>query len=221
MNPENKLIEITNLTRWYLDSPSMIFKNFNFDLYKWDFCFVVGKSWVGKTTLVKFLIRQLMPPKKMIFYKKEDLARFSDSEVQKYRQRIGVIFQDYKILGHKTVLQNVILPIQVKYEDPMIYSTQIDDILKEVWLYTKKDESANYLSGGEKQRVSIARALVNKPEFIIADEPTGNLDRENTKIIADILVDLHSKWHTILFISHDHRLMEYINTKTTTRMFEL
>ena len=68
----------------------------------------------------------------MIFYKKEDLARFSDSEVQRYRQRIGVIFQDYKILGHKTVLQNVILPIQVKYEDPMIYGSQIDDILKEV-----------------------------------------------------------------------------------------
>ncbi len=221
MNPENKLIEISNLTWWYHDSPSMIFKNFNFDLYKWDFCFVVGRSGVGKTTLVKFLIRQLKPPKKMIFYKKEDLARFGESEVQKYRQRVGVVFQDYKILWHKSVLQNIILPIQVKNENPNNFTEEINSILKEVGLFEKKEESANYLSGWEKQRVSIARALVNKPEFIIADEPTGNLDRENTKIIADILIDLHSKWHTILFISHDQRLIEYINTKTTTRMFEL
>lgn len=221
MNPENKLIEISNLTRGYSDSPNMIFKNFNFELYKNDFCFVVWKSGVGKTTLVKFLIRQLTPPKKMIFYKKEDLARFSDQEVQKYRQKIGVIFQDYKILWHKTVRENVILPIQIRNENIDNKKTEIEEILKEVWLYNKKEDLSNYLSGWEKQRVSIARALVNKPEFIIADEPTGNLDRDNTKIVADTLINLHEKWHTILFITHDQRLIEYINSKISTRMFEL
>lgn len=210
MSSSQPLIHISQLSRWYPWSDQLIFDHFDFSLTKGEFVFLVGSSGSGKTTLVKFLLRQLKPPMRTIFYHQEDIARFTDDEVQNYRRKLGVVFQDYKLLETMTVLQNITYPLIIDNSDPIEKYDYIEHIIKTVWLSDKKTTICQTLSWWEKQRVSIARSLISEPEFIIADEPTGNLDRDNSKIIGDSLISLHKQWHTILFITHDQRLMEYI-----------
>ncbi len=207
------LIEIHSLDRSYAGVDQLIFNNFNFKLTEGEFVFLVGKSGTGKTTLVKFLLGQLLPPLKTIFFRKEDIARFSAKETQDYRRKLGVIFQDYKLLETMAVWENVTYPLVIDGVDPVEQYTKVESILSKLWLSDKKNISCQTLSWWEKQRVSIVRSLVSDPEFIIADEPTGNLDRNNSQIIADSMIDLHDLWHTILFITHDQRLMEYVLEK--------
>lgn len=220
-NQLENLIEIQDLTWWYPDSPSLTFNHLNFNLMKWDFVFLVWESWVGKTTLVKFLTRQLTPPKKTIFFKKEDIARFDSDEVQNYRRNIWVIYQDYKLLDWRSTYDNLIVPLHIAWKSPLSHTDTIESYLKLVWLNTKKDLPVEFLSWWEKQRVAIARALMSHPQFIIADEPTWNLDRNNTVLVADTLISLHHEWHTIIFITHDQKLIDYIQTKTQTSLFTL
>lgn len=208
------LIDIQWLTRWYPESPKPLFQDLTLTLKSQDFCFVVGKSGVGKTTLIKFLIRQLVPPKKMIFHKQEDIARYTDKEVQAYRKNLGVIFQDFKLIEWKNVFENIVHPLRLDgYEITPEIEQRVDSILETLEMTDKKESSILHLSGGEKQRVAIARALIREPQFLIADEPTGNIDDEAARTIADIMITLNKKWHTILFITHDHTLIEYVNTK--------
>jgi len=204
------IIEINWLSRWYPDCDQLIFNNFHFRLEQGDFYFLIGKSGTGKTTLVKFLLRQLTPPLKTIFYNKEDIARFDIHEVQTYRRSLGVVFQDYKLIDTMTVWENILYPLLIDNVDPLLKIDHLERLLKILGLHEKKQISCKLLSGWEKQRVSIARALANNPQFIIADEPTGNLDRENSQIIADALISLHEQGHTILLITHDQRLTDYI-----------
>lgn len=220
-NKSDLLVEIQWLTRGYEKSPSLIFDKFNFKIYKNDFYFILWRSWVGKTTLSKFLIRHLKPPKKMIFYKKEDIARFTDAEAQRYRRKIWVIYQDFKLIDRKTVQQNIAYPLELVWEDPLKIEKKVNDILYKMELMDKRDEKIPYLSWWEKQRVAIARALVAKPEFIIADEPTWNLDQDTSKRIADILIDINREWNTVLFITHDMELLEYIKTKISIKLVKL
>lgn len=207
------LVEIQWLTRWYPKSPSLIFDDFKFRLYKEDFCFIMGKSWVGKTTLAKFLIRQLQPPKKMIFYKKEDIARFTDTEVQKYRRQFGVVYQDFKLINWMNVEENIAYPLELLGYQKDKIKKKVNDIMYKMELMDKKDANISYLSWWEKQRVAIARALVWDPEFIIADEPTGNLDQQTSEKIADLLIELNRAGNTIVFITHDASLLKYVKNK--------
>ena len=190
-----------------------MFNNFSFKLYEKDFLVLLGRSWSGKTTLVKFLIRQLRPPRKTIFFKKEDISRFSDSEVQKYRRNIWVIFQDFKLIDWKTVYENIAYNLEMRWEKSEKIEKKVNDVLYKVWLFDKKDIKIPYLSWWEKQRVAIARALVSNPEFIIADEPTWNLDPITAKQIVDLLIDLNNHWNTVLFITHDMNLVTYVKSK--------
>ena len=215
------LVEIQNLTWWYPKSPTFTFNNFNLDIYSKDFIFILGQSWIGKTTLVKFLIRQLTPPKKMIFHKKEDIARFSDAETQKYRRKIWVIFQDFKLIDYKTVKENIEYPLEIVWHKSDTIKTRINDILYNLKLMDKKNVYIPHLSGWEKQRVAIARALITNPEFIIADEPTGNLDKQTSQNIADTLIQQNKKWNTIIFITHDLELVEYVSAKHNVKIVKI
>lgn len=212
-NQSIPLIEIENLTRGYPGSPSFVFKDFSFKLYPKEFVFIIGKSGSWKTTLVKFLIRQLKPPKKTIFFNKEDVSRFSDWEVQKYRRRLGVIFQDFKLIEWKTVWENIAYPLKLFRVPNNKIKEKVNKILYDLHLMDKKDELIPKLSWGEKQRVAIGRALITNPDFIIADEPTWNLDWETSKKIADIMISLNKQWNTILFITHDLMLVDYVKNK--------
>ncbi len=218
---QHSLIEVSNLTWGYPNSPSLIFDKFSLKLNKEDFMFVTGESWSGKTTLIKFLIRQLMPPRKTIFFQREDISRYTPSEVQRYRRKIWVIFQDYKLVPWKSVWENVILPLEaVGYKSDKAKEITTN-ILRKVGLLSKKDVLVPYISGWEKQRVAIARALTLSPQFLIADEPTGNLDYKAAINIVELLLDLHREGNTILFITHDKNLIDYASKVISPKVIEI
>ena len=138
----------------------------------------------------------------------------SVDEIQSLRKKIGIIFQNYKLIPRKTVKENISYPLSLAGMPLMVKNQTIENVIKLVWLTALTDISVDKLSGWEQQLVAIARAIVHRPEFIIADEPTWNLDQEQTHKIADLLVQLHDMWHTILLITHDNMLREYIKSKT-------
>ncbi len=215
------LIDIQWLTRAYPGTTKNIFSHLFLSINKDDFCFVVGKSGIGKTTLVKFLIRQLQPPMRMIYHKKEDIARFTPWEVQRYRKRIGVIYQDYKLIDRKNVADNIAYPLEIAGIEKSLRTSKVAIIAEQLWLTDKLTTGIHQLSWGEKQRVAIARALVNDPEFIIADEATGNLDREASQKIADTLIGLNRAGNTIVCITHDRELIAYVQRQQPIKIVEL
>ncbi|HMT27562.1 MAG TPA: ATP-binding cassette domain-containing protein [Candidatus Absconditabacterales bacterium] len=210
------LIDIRDFTRGYPHSPKLLFRNFNFKLYKHEFCVLMGKSGSGKSTLIQFLIRKLKPHPKTIYINNEDVSSFSIDEIQSHRQKIGIVFQDYQLIPTKTVAENIIYPLELKGLSEKVIKQRLEEILILMGLHDKRDEKISFLSGGEKQKVSIGRAIIGRPDYIIADEPTGNLDRAATTSIADVLIELNQKGHTILLITHDPMLLEYINSKQPT-----
>ena len=219
--PHDLLIHTQDLSRGYPGSPKLVFHKFNLGLYKHDFTIITGVSGSGKSTLAKLILGQYRTPLKMIFHGHEDMARYSDNELQLYRRRIGAIFQDYKLIPWKTVKENVIYPLTIMGQTPLNKITKLNRILKTVGLQEQKDTIVKYLSGGEQQKVAIARALIHDPEFIIADEPTGNLDNDEKNKIADILIKLNELGHTILFITHDTQLKKYIMKKVKATTVQL
>lgn len=166
-------------------------------------------------------MRQIVPELKKVFYKDEDLARLSDQEVQHYRRKVGVIFQDYKLITDKTVEESVLYPLEMNHENHLVAEQKAQKVLEQVGMRNKRGVKTWSLSGGEKQKVAIARALITNPEFIIADEPTGNLDRDAATNIADLLIEAHKAGNTILFITHSKQLVEYVQQKHNVRLFTI
>lgn len=181
----------------------------------------MGKSGVGKTTLVKFLMRQLVPPRRTIFHGKDDISRYSAREVQSYRRDIWVVFQDFKLVDRKTAEQNLRYPLEISDLPGREAKERTWLMIQRLWLHSQRTHLAPTLSGWEKQRVAIWRALINEPEFIIADEPTGNLDRESSTMIADLLIESNVIGNTIVFITHDQELVKYVQAKHTVKVVEL
>ncbi len=219
--PHDLLLHAKDLTRGYPGSPSMVFFKLNFGLYKHDFCVVTGKSGAGKTTLAKLMIGQHSVAKKMLYHRQEDMSRFSNKEIQTLRTKIGIIFQDYKLIPRKTVRENISYPLSLAGMPLTIKNQTIDNVMKLVGLTQYGDHLVEHLSGGEQQLVCIARAVVHRPEFIIADEPTGNLDPEQTRKIADLLIQLNDMGHTIMLITHDEMLRDYIKEKAKISEYNL
>ena len=141
--------------------------------------------------------------------------------MQSYRRGIGVVFQDYKLLDWLTVKENIVYPLRIANLSQEEIDQKYNYVADTLYLHKYADEKIPLLSDGYKQKVAIARALVNHPEFIMADEPTGNLDWEDTKRIADAFIDLHSKGVTILMVTHDVHLIEYMKLKRELRVVNL
>lgn len=223
MLDENKfpLIAIKNLTRWYPDSKKPLFKKLNFELYKWEFTVIIWKSGVWKSTIVKFLIWQFRPFDRTVYYKMDDMARYSDSDIQNYRRKIWIVFQDYKLIDALSVKENIVYPLRIQWNDDITIQTKYRNITTKLHIEDINKLDCNALSGWEKQKVAIARAMINNPEFIIADEPTGNLDWEYTQEIWNLLVEANKSWNTILLITHDVHLLNYIKSKTNVNVFHL
>lgn len=213
---DNKaLITIDNLTRWY-PGQQMIFHEFDMKLERGDFVFVIGKSGSGKTSLMKLITGQIMPPKQMVFVNGEDVARLTTSEIQELRRRLGVIYQDYKLLPDRSVFDNIALPLTLQDLPESEIRERVELTAKEFGFHAKLGHKVALLSGGEKQKVAIMRALITLPECILADEPTGNLDPEATNMIADMLIQANKRGHSIMLITHDMALKEYIHTHLPT-----
>jgi cell division transport system ATP-binding protein len=215
------LIAIKDLTRWYPDTKKLLFKKLNFELYKWDFTVIIWKSGVGKSTIVKFLIWQFRPFERTVYYKMDDMARYTDADIQNYRRKIWIVFQDYKLIDALSVKENITYPLRIQWDDENTIQMKYRNITTKLHIEDINKLDCNALSGWEKQKVAIARAMINNPEFVIADEPTWNLDREYTQEIGDLLVEANKSWNTILLITHDVHLLNYIKSKTNVNVFQL
>jgi len=217
-NAHNLLIDIKDLTWWYPNSPSMLFHKFNLGLYRNDFFVLMWKSGTGKSTLVNFMIWNIKIPPRTLYHKREDLSRFSDHEIQLYRRKLGIVFQDYKIIEDFTAKENIVYPLRLYEVGDSVIDRKFTQIKNKLGLHDIQHIKVKYLSGWEKQKIAIARALIHDPEFIIADEPTGNLDREHTQQIADLLIETNKQWNTVFLITHDIHLLEYLKYKHVSKI---
>lgn len=215
------LVQIKELTWGYLDSKKVLFKKFNFELEKGDFAVITGKSGTGKSTLVKFLIGQIKPYKKTLYYKMEDMSEFSDVEIQRYRRKIGIIFQDYQLINSLTPKENVIYPLILEGVPLTEIKKKYEAVNTLLDISSIETREIKKLSWGEKQKIAMARAIIHAPDFIIADEPTGNLDQENSFQIADILIKANQIGNTIVLITHDTVLLDYLKKNTKVKTISL
>ncbi len=183
---------------------------------KGEMLFLTGRSGAGKTTLLRLLSRIEHPDKGLVEIDGKDLGKLSRANIQQLRRRIGVAFQDFKLLPQRTVARNIALAMEVAYQKKSFIRKQIHELLQRLALSDKLHTKAADLSRGEQQRVAIARALANNPDLILADEPTGNLDGETTERVMELFDDQLQRGTTILIATHDpaiyadtdHRVLE-------------
>ena len=217
----NLLINVDELTWGFWDTPELLFNKFSFALYKWDFTVMMWKCGSGKTVFSKFLTRKIKSAKETIYFKMKDISTFTDDEVQLYRRKLWLVFQDYKLIDYMTVKENIIYPLKIYGMWEATIEAKYNRIRKELNLIPFEDRPIKKLSGWEKQIVNIARAIIHDPELIIADEPTGNLDWDNTQKIADVLIKLNKEWKTVVLFTHDIHLLNYVKSNTEISLFKL
>jgi len=193
--------------------PPQVFalKEVSFEVEKGEFLSVVGRSGAGKTTLLKLLLAEEKPSLGKIFFENKDLSQIVD--LSKYRQKLGVIFQDYRLLSSKTVYENVAYVLEIMgYPDQEIQKN-VSQVLQLVGLEKKADNFPRQLSGGEQQRAAIARALIHRPEVILADEPTGNLDPYHTREVISILEKINQMGTTIILATHNQEIISSLKKR--------
>ena len=199
------MIEFSHVYKNY--DKNYILRDLNFTVNKGEFIFITGPSGAGKTTTLKMLIAMENPTHGAVKFMGTEINDIKKSEIPFLRRKIGFVFQDFKLLPKRTVFQNVALGLEVSGVFGDVITKNASELLKAVELYTKKDEYPLSLSGGEQQRVAIARALVQNPQVLLADEPTGNLDEETSKIIIDIIKSFNNKGTTVMLATHDKHLI--------------
>ncbi len=194
-----------------------VLKGVTFHIKKGEFTCLIGKSGVGKSTIMHLMIGAETPTSGKIMVKGQMVHSLGAHQMQLFRREIGVVFQDYKLLDDKTLLENVSFPLEVIGENPEIIAQKAYEALEIVGMLDLKNRYPNALSGGEKQRIAIARAMVHSPDLLIADEPTGNLDPENTSLIAQLLLKLNKeKGITIVLTTHDPSLVREVSPRILT-----
>lgn len=200
------MIQLHNVCLSYqAESPAL--SDVNLKIPKGDFVFLTGPSGAGKSTLLKLLYADLSPTRGHVLIDGVNLSRLPRSQIPYLRRSIGVVFQDYKLLPNRTVLENVAITLEVLGWGKRDIGKKVFHILKQMGLEDKINATPLRLSGGEQQRVALARALVNDPKILIADEPTGNLDDENKEQILSIFKDANIRGTTVVVATHDKRVI--------------
>ena len=179
----------------------------SFDIAKGEFVFLVGRSGSGKSTLLRLISRQERPERGSVWVAGQNINELAESRVPYLRRTLGNVFQDYKLLPNKTVFENVAFALEVIGQPKHIIRQQVPQVIDLVGLAGKEDRFPDQLSGGEQQRVSIARAFVNRPLILLADEPTGNLDPTTGEGIMALLDAINRTGTTIIMATHDHRVV--------------
>ena len=185
----------------------------NFKIEQGEFVFLIGPSGAGKSTITKLILKEINPDRGKIYLYGEDITRLKARKVPKLRQSIGMVFQDFKLLENKTVYQNIKYVMQILGKSSSEIKSTIDTMLDLVNLKDKKNAYPHELSGGEMQRVCIARSMVNKPKLLIADEPTGNLDPVTSMDIANALVRINERGTTVLMITHEKDIVNKLQKR--------
>lgn len=185
----------------------------SFKIAKGEFVALVGPSGAGKSTLIKILIREEVPTSGRILVADRDIFQLKEQELPYYRRKVGVIYQDFKLLAKKTVYENVAFALEVVGSPTSLIKKRVSEMLTLVGLENRSNALSEELSGGEKQRVSIARALVHEPKLLIADEPTGNLDPVNSWEIIELLFKINKAGTVVLLATHDKEVVDAIHKR--------
>ncbi|MCR5430154.1 MAG: cell division ATP-binding protein FtsE [Eubacterium sp.] len=209
------MIEVKNVTKSYGNGLPAI-KNLNLSIEEGEFVFVVGASGSGKSTFIKLLLRELKPTEGNIEVNEVDICKLRSKGVARYRRNIGVVFQDFRLLNDRDVYSNITFAQHVIGVNKKDIKKNAARVLNLVGLSEKYRSNPDELSGGEQQRVSLARALVNKPDILLADEPTGNLDPDNSREIMKLLEKVNEQGTTVIVVTHNHEIVEEMNKRVIT-----
>ena len=206
------MINLENVTKSYsVDSTAL--RDASFEVAKAEFVFLVGPSGSGKSTLLRLLNRQEKPEKGAVWVAGRNINEMPDSKVPMLRRNIGNIFQDYKLLPNKTVFENIAFALEVIGRPKHVIRQQVPQVIELVGLAGKQDRFPHQLRGGEQQRVSIARAFVNRPLILLADEPTGNLDPATGEGIMRLLDRINKTGTTVVMATHDQRIVNLMRKR--------
>ena len=209
------MIELSRVCKTY-ETGSKAVKDISLTIDDGEFVFIVGRSGSGKSTLMKLLLKELEPTKGRIVVNDMDLGRMPRRYVPKYRRRLGVVFQDFRLLKDRTVFENVAFAQRVIGVPGRVIKETVPEMLRLVGLSSKYKAYPRQLSGGEQQRVAIARALINNPEVLLADEPTGNLDSFNTHGIMKLLEEINQRGTTVIVVTHSQEMVDEMNKRVIT-----
>lgn len=216
------MIKFENVSKSF--GPISALKDINFEVKDGEFVFLVGPSGAGKTTILKLILREYLPTSGKIKFDKTDITNLPNKDVPSIRQQMGVVFQDFKVLPERTVAENVEVALAVVGVEREDWEKRIKHVLKLVGLNKRANLFPSQLSGGELQRVSLARALVVNPKLILADEPTGNLDWDTASEIMKLMESINKEGKTIIMATHHqglikhakHRVIEIIDGKVVS-----
>lgn len=205
------MIELQHVTKVY--GKTRVLDDINVTINAGEFVSLVGQSGVGKSTLIKLLTREELPSKGRVYVAGRDISELSRRELPLYRRKIGVIFQDFRLLGQKTVYENIAYALEVCGASNADIKKRVPKILDLVGLSDRSTSYPHELSGGQQQRVAIARALIHSPKILIADEPTGNLDPVNTWEIIDLLYRINQLGTVIILATHNKGVVDRLRRR--------
>lgn len=209
------MIYFNNVSKVY-NKDSVALENVNLTVVAGEFVSIVGQSGAGKTTLTKLILADETPSDGTVFFESIDVHKLKNKDLTKLRQRIGVVFQDFKLLPNKTAYENIAFAMEAAGKTDEEIISDVPHVLELVDLTHKVHHFPHQMSGGEQQRLAIARAIINQPEVIIADEPTGNLDPINTHEIVQILKKINDLGTTIILTTHNRGVVDSIGKRVVT-----
>jgi cell division transport system ATP-binding protein len=202
------MIEINKVSMLYQGGKIHALEEMSLQLKAGEFLFLVGPSGAGKSTLIKLLFREQLPTKGEIYFEGKDILAYKKEDILAHRRSIGMVFQDYKLIKQKTVFENVAFALEILGFSPKEIQEKVPKALEKVGLGHKENAFPKELSGGEQQRVGIARAIVKDPVLILADEPTGNLDRDNALEVMKLFENINEEGTTIIIATHAWDLVD-------------
>jgi len=208
------MIYFNNVTKTYKDSFSL--EDINISINRGEFVSIVGHSGAGKTTLAKLILAEENPSAGSVFFESTDIHRLSDKDLMKFRRKVGVIFQDFRLLPNKTTYENIAFALEALEKTDEEIFEDVSHILDLVDLQNKRHHFPHQLSGGEKQRLAIARAIITQPDLIIADEPTGNLDPININEVVNLFKKINELGTTVILTTHNRSIIDQVNKRVIT-----
>jgi len=208
------VIYFNNVSKIYKDATALL--DVTFTVESGEFISIVGHSGAGKTTLTKMILADETPTEGTVFFESINVHELKNKDLTKLRRRIGVVFQDYKLLSNKTAYENIAFAMEAVGKTEEEIQSDVPHVLELVDLSHRVFHFPNQMSGGEQQRLAIARAIINQPELVIADEPTGNLDPVNTHEIVQILKKINNLGTTVILTTHNRGVIESINKRVIT-----